>query len=307
MDNKKKAPIGGVLIYALTRPLAILPLKFHRAMGRFMGWLAGDVFRYRRDVVITNLSRAFPEKKYHEISDICKAFYRHFGEIFTEAIWFGGHSDPKILDESGIVEMKNVKVLNNLYDKDKSIFVMASHNGNWELYGGYVTYAKEEKLKYPENDLCIVYRRMSSKAFEWFMNKNRLAPIVDKKNFNGMVETSLALRFCLKNRHEKKIYNFITDQYPYSDGSKVEIGNFLNQPTYSMDGAPALAHKMGMAVVYLNMRQKEDGNYEMVMTEICEDASKWTVQELLDKYYELLEKDIKEQPWNYLWTHKRWK
>ena len=29
--------------------------------------------------------------------------------------------------------------------------------------------------------------------------------------------------------------------------------------------------------------------------------------EIMNKYYQLLEEDLEEQPWNYLWTHKRWK
>lgn len=295
------------LIHILTRPLAILPLKTLRALGRFMGWLAGDVLAYRRDVVITNLSRSFPEKQYHEISDVCRRFYRHFGKIFAEALWFGAHSSRKQLRRSHIVEMKNVGILNELYDKGKSVFVMASHNGNWELYGGFISYAYEEELKCPENDVCVIYKKMSSKSFEKFMTRNRIAPIIDKDNYDGMVETDLALRYCLKHRHDWKIYTFITDQYPYSDRSKVRIESFLNQPTYSMDGAPALAHKLGMAVVYLNMKEKEDGNYEMELKLISEDAGTRTVQDILDEYYRLLEKDIQDQPWNYLWTHKRWK
>lgn len=307
MIMAEKGKIGANIIHILTRPLAILPLGFHRACGRFIGWLAGDVVGYRRDVVITNLSRSFPEKSYDEISAICKRFYRHFGKIFTEAIWFGGHAKPKNLHDSHIVEIKDVDVLNELYDKGKSVFVMASHNGNWELYGGYVSYCYEKPLKYSENDVCVIYRQMSSKAFERFMCRNRISPITDKEHFDGLVETSLALRYVLKHRQDRKLYNFITDQYPYSDSSKVYIENFLHRPTYSMDGAPALAHKLGMAVVYLNMAEKEDGNYEISLTQICEDASQMSVAEILNQYYKLLEEDIKAQPWNYLWTHKRWK
>ena len=31
------------------------------------------------------------------------------------------------------------------------------------------------------------------------------------------------------------------------------------------------------------------------------------LEELMEKYYKLLEQDIIEQPWSYLWTHRRWK
>ena len=102
-------------------------------------------------------------------------------------------------------------------------------------------------------------------------------------------------------------YNIVTDQYPYSDSSKVRVSDFMHQPTWSMDGAPALAHKLGMAVLYLRMREMEDGNYEMTFVPICKDARQMEEKDILDRYYALLQEDIEEQPWNYLWTHKRWK
>ena len=72
--------------------LSKLPLKFHYFMGDILAWMVRCVFRYRYDVVITNLSRSFPEKKYKVISQMAKDFYRHFGEIVAEARWFSGSS-----------------------------------------------------------------------------------------------------------------------------------------------------------------------------------------------------------------------
>ena len=43
----------------------------------------------------------------------------------------------------------------------------------------------------------------------------------------------------------------------------------------------------------------------MRYTPICEDASKMSVQDIMQQYYKLLEQDIREQPGNYLWTHQR--
>ena len=47
----------------LLRLLGLLPLRVHYALGRFVAWLAEDVIRYRRDVVIHNLTKCFPDKK----------------------------------------------------------------------------------------------------------------------------------------------------------------------------------------------------------------------------------------------------
>ena len=44
-----------------------LPLSFHYVVGKVFAWAAKDVMKYRRDVIVTNLSRSFPDKKYEDI------------------------------------------------------------------------------------------------------------------------------------------------------------------------------------------------------------------------------------------------
>ena len=48
------------------------------------------------------------------------------------------------------------------------------------------------------------------------------------------------------------------------------------------------------------------GGYDIEYIPICEDASKMSVEEMIDRYYKLLEEDLRIQPFNYLWTHNRW-
>jgi lauroyl/myristoyl acyltransferase len=60
MESKRS--FGIRLVEGLMRLLARLPLGFHYACARFLSWLVGDVFRYRRDVVTANLARSFPDR-----------------------------------------------------------------------------------------------------------------------------------------------------------------------------------------------------------------------------------------------------
>ena len=78
----------------LLRVISALPLGFHYAWAGFFAWLLRDVMHYRRDVVMINLSRAFPDKKYKELKQISNAFYKHFGEVTAET---SGSADAAIL------------------------------------------------------------------------------------------------------------------------------------------------------------------------------------------------------------------
>ena len=94
------------IVRGLMVTLSKLPLRFHYFMADILAWLLRKVLRYRYSTVMINLSRSFPNKKYKEIDRIAKDFYKHMGEIFAEAIWFGGSSYKRLYD-SGIVTVMN--------------------------------------------------------------------------------------------------------------------------------------------------------------------------------------------------------
>ena len=45
----------------------------------------------------------------------------------------------------------------------------------------------------------------------------------------------------------------------------------------------------------------------MTFVPVCDDASKMAPDLIMRKYLDLLEEDIREMPYNWLWSHKRWK
>ena len=300
--------LGAWLLKGLLRLLGLLPLRVHYALGRFMAWLFGSVFRYRRDVVARNLALCFPEKSDAEREALGKAFYRHLGELIAEAVWFGGCRNPKRLRRQRIVEVENPEVAARLFEMAPSLVVMYSHCGNWELYGGIESYNyTDTPLPFTEQNFCVVYRRLSSRAWDEVFRDNRFAPLLDRKHFDGYIESKDLVRYAYTHKDEKKVYNVNTDQRPYFVSPANLDVDFLGQRVQTMTGAAALARKFGMAVAYLSVRRERRGHYVMRYIPICEDASVMDVQQMMQEYYRLLEADIRQQPENYLWSHTRFK
>jgi len=298
--------LGVFLLKVPLRLLGLLPLRVHYALGRFVAWLAEDVVRYRRDVVMHNLTKAFPEKNVWDLKPIRKAFYQHFGELVAEAVWFGGCRNAKRLRRARLVEVENPEVAARLFEAAPSMVVMYSHCGNWELYGGIESYNYTDRpLPFNEQNFCVVYRELSSRAWDDVMRDNRFAPLKDRKHFPGYIETKDLIRYAYSHRDEKKIYNVNTDQRPYFESPANMDVDFFGQQVQTMTGAAALARKLGMSVAYLSMRRERRGHYVMRYEPICEDASKLGVEEIMQQYYRLVEADIRQQPENYLWTHQR--
>jgi KDO2-lipid IV(A) lauroyltransferase len=295
------------IIRGLMYAFAQFPLGFHYFWGDVVSWVLRCVVRYRTEMVWMNISRSFPEKKYKELKTIYRDFYRHLGEIAAEAIWFGG-SDYKRLNKAGIVTVKNPEVIARLFETTPSVTVMCSHCGNWELLGGFYGYMTKDGFDCPfdETVLTVVYKRLSSELSDMIFAWNRTNAL-EKDSPHSIIESNNVLRFSIKNRAEKRIYGYPADQTPYKGMGRHDMGMFLNQKTYAMTGSLGVACKLSHSVVYMKMKHVARGKYEWEFIPMCEDASQYTPDELMRKYYDLLEREIRETPHNWLWSHNRWK
>lgn len=287
--------------------LSKLPLKFHYFMGSVFAWFAEKVIRYRYSTVLTNISRSFPDKKYKEIDGIVHDFYNHFGEILAEAIWFSG-SNYKRLYDSGIVTVTNPEELNELYLSTPSMTVLSTHCGNWELLGGFLGYRTPSgvKVAIQEEEIRVVYKKLTNPVFDEVFKLNRVSAL-EKVGTSCEIESSNILRHAVSSRGQRLVYIYPTDQAPYWKAAKHPIGKFMNQETNCMLGSVGAACKLSHSVMYMKMQRMERGKYEMTLIPLCRNASESTPEEIMRKYYDLLEQEINETPANWLWTHKRWK
>ena len=243
---EKKRTFGVRLAEFFMRLRARLPLRYHYAWGRFVTWLVRDVFRYRNEVVLTNLSRSFPDLDYDAVKDIYKQFYVHFGELVAEAVWFSGCRGEKgrqRLIRQNICEIDNIDEFNAFYDKSTSVMLLNSHAGNWELMGGVGQYDQlaTGKRTWSEKDVVVLYRALTNKFWDQVMADGRCAPVSDR-DFEGYVEGGSILRYVITHRRDKKLYIFNTDQYPYWDAGAYDVGTFLNQDTLAMAGGAWVQH-----------------------------------------------------------------
>lgn len=302
----KKAIVKSLLFL-----LAAWPLKVHRFNARILAFLLENVIRYRRDDVIVNLSRCFPDEDYAVIKRIRKEFYIHFANLVAEAIWFGGCRNPERLVKAHIATVRNPESLIEMDTHPAGMMILCSHCGNWEMLAGVTVPGAfmpgEMSAKFPvkEWNIGVSYRQQSGKVWDEIIRDNRFAPVSDK-HVPGYLETKSLVRFILSHQDSKFYYHMITDQRPYLPGSDRMEVDFLGQKSRTMSAAASLAHKTGMPVMFLRMRRDESYNYVLEYVPICPDASVMEPQEIMDRYYELLNAEIREQPFNYLWTHRRW-
>ena len=301
---KKVKTLWVNIVRGLLVTLSQLPLGFHYFMEDVLSWLARNILRYRSDVVWINIARSFPDRKYKELKKIYRDFYRHFGEIVAEAIWFSG-SNNKRLKRAGIVKVTDPELVSEYFDNSPSMTVLSTHCGNWELLGGLFAY-NDIPYSFAEQDMTVVYKKLTNPVSDEVFKRNRIAPL-EIVGTECEVESSNILRFSMKHKDERRMYIYPADQAPYRKAGKHPIGEFLHQQTNAMIGSMGVACKLSHSVMYMKMKRVKRGYYEMTFIPICMNASEHAPEEILRKYYDLMEEEINETPANWLWSHKRWK
>jgi KDO2-lipid IV(A) lauroyltransferase len=266
-----------------------------------MAWLARVVIRYRRDVVRSNLAASFPEKSEREREKIAREFYVYLADIFCESIW-SLTRPPKFIRRMGVCRTENPEILDNALALHKGVVILLGHTGNWELMGGLPDYSPY-KEPFTSKIGTVAYKTMTNKTSELLFKYIRLANNSASKT--GVIASNRILRFIIEHKGEDRIYFFSSDQCP--DKNAKYVRTFLNQPAKWSAGGAYIANKFEMPVLYMYIDRRGRGKYRIRYTLIAEDASKTGMDYVINEYIRLLEKDIRSNPSNWLWSHRRWK
>ena len=301
--------IQKAIIQGLMAVLSALPLRLHWANAHLVGWIANHLVRYRRKVVCENIDRSFPDAPEHLRKRYVRDFYRHFGRLVCETIWFS-HTTARRMERSQIVSAVNPEESARLQSVAPGTIILAGHYANWELLFGFEHFALPEgsadSYAFKRSNVAMVYKKLNSPLWDEIFRECRLRLL--GTDFENYIESAGILRHVVEHHGDGYFYMFDTDQRPYANAKAVMDVEFMGQPAQTMYAGAGVAHKYGLAVSYLSMTRKPSGKgYLCELKTICDDASKMEVQQIMDEFYRLLEADIRKDPGEYLWSHKRWK
>ena len=275
-------------VYSFTYAVSLLPMAFIYTITSFAFFLAYYVIGYRKAVVIQNVARSFPDKRYGEIRAIVKNFYACFVAYFAEII--KGISAPaEVLDQK--IKFENVELIDENINAGRNVIACLGHCGNWEMLH-FMPY----KI---QHDVYAVYKPLKSEAMNKLMIKFR------SRFGMKLIPDYAIIRHVLSKKSYPAVYLFLADQCPGTN-EKYKF-TLLNQETYVFSGMEKLARKGQTAVIYLHITQLSKGSYKISCVPICPRADAMPEREITQKYIDLLTENIKDEPYGWLWTHKRWK
>ena len=280
----------------LIRILSRLPLPLLYFVADALVYpLMYHVVRYRRAVVAKNLRMSFPEKSAKQRRDLERQFYRRFASTIMEII-YGYRISNEEMRERFVFE--NVEMVEELAHKNKGVFFMLGHLGNWEWIADIGKRYTDTSIKEYN-----VYRQQKSPSADQAMLALRL-----KRGGGGCIEKKQLLRQLVAMRHADNpiTIGLISDQKPSPRNAHVWT-TFLNQETAFLDGGEVLARKFGYAVTYVHVESPKRGYYRARFEVITDNPAATNPTEITLAYARLLEQNILDSPALWLWTHNRWK
>jgi Kdo2-lipid IVA lauroyltransferase/acyltransferase len=277
------------LIYPLLYLVSLLPFFILYGISDFAAFLLHRVIGYRKNVVMYNLSIAFPEKTEAERKQIAKKFYHYFTDTFIETIKFISISKKQIQKRS----TGSFEIINELIDKGYNINLMAGHQFNWE----YANLLYAINLKIP---FVGVYMPIANKALDKIFldfRKQFGTIMISAPDFKNKMHDVFKSQYMLA---------LAADQNPGAPTSGYWL-NFFGRPTPFVTGPEKGAVKNNAAVVYIAFKKLKRGHYHFDTTLLAEQSQHLPVGELTRRYRDVLEQTIKQDPANYLWSHRRFK
>lgn len=278
------------LYYCLTVPIGNLPLFCIYGLFDLFYLLIRTVIPYRKKVVEQNLRNSFPDFSETEIKHVKRKFYGFFTDLFAESVKNLFISDKNLRKR---ITVRNPEVIEQFYDKGKSVILLSSHFNNWEfLITGQSLLFRFQAVgigsplsnKYWDRKITARRERFGMKVVHAKNYKTELRKLTDKPT------ATLVLG----------------DQSP-GKAENCYWTNFLNQPTAFYFGAEYMANEFDMPVVCGIIHKVRRGKYELELKLISADPKLESYGYITETYIRHLEEAISNEPQYWLWSHKRWK
>lgn len=279
-----------LVLWLLSRALALLGHGRAVALGRVLGGFIFDVLRIRRRVVEDNLARAFPEKSPAERARLARDCYRHLGRVLVEMLIIPALPPEKI---ASLVRFSGLDELQAAAARGHGAIGCLAHLGNWELMGaaagvrGVKFHAITKTLSGTANQQLHASRR---RAF------GELPP-----------RGSFARGLELLARGE--ILALIVDQH--FAGRRAVLVDYFGRPAATSAAAAAFSLRSGAPVFTVWMTLAKDGVYDIVIRGPLPVPEAASEEERLRLHTQLLTSELEEvvrrYPEQWFWVHRRWK
>lgn len=262
----------------------------------FIGKLLGEFFillnSKRKKITFSNIQSSFPELNLKEINSILHKSYHNLGITLVELLFL---KKLKNEDLPKYIKYQNIELIDELLSRGKGLILLSGHYGNWE----YLAYSAGV---YTGKPLNIIAKAQKNKIVDKVLNKYRT------KSGNKIIPMNKAALEMIRIIKNGGMLALLADQA--ASKTKDIFVDFFGRPAITYEAPAKLALKFGVPIIMGFAERQKDNSYFVKLVEIKYDDIAGLPNEielLTQRHVKLLEEQIRHQPNQWAWQHKRWK
>lgn len=239
---------------------------------------------------MSNLKIAFPDKSDKELGKISKQFYHNLCDTFVEIIKLISISDKTFAKRC----TGDFSLIDELVKKGKNVQLHAGHQFNWEYGSLFMSKMITAIPTY------AIYMPIKNTAMERLFLKIREkygTRFIKATEFREKRDEIFSERF---------VFFLAADQNPGSPASAY-WQNYFSKPAPFITGPEVGGIKNDTAIVFVRSKIIKRGHYVLECRLFTENAASTSKGDITLAFRDFLEEIIREEPDNYLWSHRRWR
>jgi len=274
------------------RAIAALPWSVLYGAAAVLAFLARFVLRFRLSIARQNLSSCFPDRSAAQINALLTAYYRQLAQVAVESLKMAGMSAQALRRHMTAINFDQVRAESKA---GRSVILLAAHQCNWE-------WALQGTTMQLEVPVDAAYKPLHGVASDRELRKLRV-------RFGAhLIAAKRLVREVVSRRRQVQMHAvaLLADQAPTSSQGRHWL-TFLGRDTAFYPGPGEIARMTGYAGFFVAMRRTARGHYTLEIQQICAAHEKLDPPVFTARYAALVEAQIRANPADWTWIHRRWK
>jgi KDO2-lipid IV(A) lauroyltransferase len=238
-----------------------------------------------RKRIIDNLKLIFPNLERRKREELCRQVPNNIGRTLFELLSPNAFSN---IAKSAKVSGPGFKILKDAQEQKKSVILVSGHLGNYDVM----------RVVLNTNGISVgaLYKPMSNPYFNTFYERC-IKQIAEPLFPRGRAGMGNMMRYI----EGGNVVALLIDQY-MSHGEPLK---FLGHTAYTATSAAKLALKHDALLITFYVVRNNDGvNFDLVFESPVKPSTPRVMTQVLN---DRLEKQIRKNMGQWLWTHRRWK
>ncbi|SEL76814.1 KDO2-lipid IV(A) lauroyltransferase [Atopomonas hussainii] len=269
--------------------IAQLPYRLLLALGRVVGALMYRVAHDRRHIVETNLALCFPELSPAEREQLCRANFASTGMALAETAMAWWWPKTRL---SSLAHVQGLEHLQQAAEAKQGVILMSLHFTTLELGAA---------LLGQQATIDGMYREHDNPVFDYVQRRGR-----ERHNLDAQAIERDDVRIMLKSLRQGRAVWYAPDQ-DYGRDHSIFVPLF-GVPAATVTATSKFA-KLGKAKVvpFVQHRRADGQGYDLTVFPALEDFPGASDEADCLRINQWIEAQIRQQPEQYLWAHRRFK